>query len=494
MKNIYIFLLVIPFLLLSCSDKEERNEPGNGTREVEIEIAFTAKGATRTPKPDEGIPAEKFINELDLIVLDNSGKFLYTREAYKLSSGNYRATFEETSETLKVYFMANCRTQVNANKDNWTPGTSVWTNIYADLIDTNPARLVNSAESQPLPMWGEHSGQVSTTQVNKWGPIVMLRSVASADLYVEDNAKNSDFELKALHLYYASNKGYLPAVGATSTTPIQYAVPADMKTNLNTLKAIKVGTITVEPGTPDQKVYTSISHQMYMYDNDVTTAVTADKKHTRIIMEGYYKQGSIPESSKKKSFYPIDFVYDDGQFRPLIRNWKYEFKISGVNGKGYETIEEAADNYPIDLDVEVIDWNQEEGEIGVSGRYYVEIPRKLAVVSRDANSTDEIELTYRIEDLVPGNEFKLEFETTANGEGTDVTNGIQSDYFKVELIHHPSGKSATLKVTALQNYTTGHDKDRVIIKFRDLKFKVDIFQLDSDDADWIDGGNIEHEF
>lgn len=497
MRKIYILLLVISFLGFSCSDNEVRNVPGSGEREVEIQLAFTKQGATRTPVPDSGTAAEREIKELDLLVFNSTtGKFEYTREAYKLNSGDFRATLEEGDETLKVYFLANCRTQINAKKSTWVAGASEWADLCADLIDTNPARLVSSAIPQPvvLPMCGEYSGKVSTTQINKWGPILMLRSVASVDLYVENNTKNSDFELKALYVYYAPDMGYLPALedGKDPKNYTKYEAPSAMKTSLtDELRASRIGTTALSDG----KNYSSIANQMYLYDNDVTeSTISADKKFSRVIMEGYYKQGAIAEGSKVKSYYPIDFAYSDGKFRPIIRNWKYEFKVSGVNGPGYGSLEEAAKNYPIDLDVEVIDWNREEGEIGVSGHYYVSMARKEAIVAREANSTDEIGMTYNIEDLVPGNEFTLEFKDNSNGTALDITNGIENDYFKVELIHDTDNSTATLKVTALQNYTAGHNKDVVIVKFRNLKFEVSITQLNSNKEDWEDGGEMGQEW
>lgn len=498
MRKIYILLLVISFFGFSCSDNEARYTPTEGEREVEIELVHSTQSATRTPVADPGSEEERKISELDLLVFNSTdGTFMYTREAYKLTTGKFRATLTETtgSETLKVYLLANCRTQINAKKSGWTVGTDEWSDIYDDLVDDDPARLVSSAEPQPviLPMWGEHTGQVSTSQVNKWGPILMLRSVASTDLYVEDNTKNADFELKALHLYYAADKGYLPALNG-SGTPTQYSVPTGMATTLNTLKATRVGTEVFDAGTADEKEYASISHQMYMYDNNVTAAtISATKKFTRVIMEGYYKQGSATPGQEKSSFYPIDFVYSDGTFRPIIRNWKYVFKVSGVNGSGYGSLEEAAENYPIDLDVEVIDWNNEDGEIGIAGQYYVSIARKAAIVERDAGSTDEISLSYRIEDLVPGDEFTLEFKDDSNGTATTVTNGIENDYFRVELIHG-ANSTAVLKVTALQNYTAGKDKDTVIIKFRNLRFEVSITQLSTSKDDWENGGEIPVEW
>lgn len=494
MKKHYTFLLILSLLIFSCSENMEEFRPEVSEKEVEIQISHSAQGKTRASVPDPGTSDERRIDELDLLVFDNSGYFLYTREAYKLDETKYRATMKESPASVTVQLLANCRTKINLYKNSWNTSTE-WSTIQQQLIDTDPGRLVGKTTFQPLPMWGTFSGTISTTQVNKWGPIQMLRSVASVDLRVEKNTKTADFELVSLHLYYAPDKGYLPALNGTGT-PKQYDVPADMATNLHSLVADNVFDLTVNPDQSNEKKYAAITNQMYLYDNNVSADDikngTTSNRFTRVIMEGYYKQADKSEEDKKSSFYPIDFVYSDGSFRPIIRNWKYEFNVTGVHGPGYEKIEEAAENYPVDLNVEVINWNTEEVEIGSEGRYYVAVQRKKSILDRKAQSTDKIQIIYRIEDLVPGNEFKLAFkDTITNGTPSDIANGIKNKYFQVELLHDTSGGKADLVITALQNYTAGHDKETVILKFRNLQFEIVINQLDWTDVDWNDGGDKE---
>jgi hypothetical protein len=349
-------------------------------------------------------------------------------------------------------------------------------------------------------MWGESSSfTLSTSHApTKLPTIQLLRSVASIDLYVEQNSRTSDFILTDLYAYYAPDKGYLGAREVTpTTTPVTYMIPAGMTTSLTNVSGEQLHAVKVENYTRESKNYKGIAYQLYLYDNKYTSRDGNDSRPTRAIIAGYYKQTG-PESGWTKSYYPIDIVYSDGSYRPVIRNWKYEFKVIGVNGPGSGSLEEAAEAAGVDLNVDIIYWNNEDVEIGVKGHYYVTMERKKASLWRPAGSTDLLGLTYDILDDGPA-DFTIDFRDNANGSHTNfnVTNGagIENDYFKVEMIQtHDQATntgSVSFKITALQNYTAGNAMEYVTVRFRDLRFEITIIHLDESDQDWIDGGNID---
>jgi hypothetical protein len=328
--------------------------------------------------------------------------------------------------------------------------------------------------------------------------IELLRSVASIDLYVEENARTSDFILTDIYAYYAPDRGYVGAREVTpTTTPVTYMIPAGMTTSLTNVSGKQLHALKVEDYLRSGKNYKGIAYQLYLYDNKYISRNGNDSRPTRVIMAGYYKQ-SGPESGWTKSYYPIDIVHGDGSYRPVIRNWKYEFNVTGVNGPGSGSLEEAAEAAGTDLNIDIIFWNKEDIEIGVKGHYYVNMERKKASLWRPAGSVDKLGLTYRILDDDPA-DFTINFRNDSNGTQTNFNLadgiGIANDYFKIEMIqtHNQATNSGAVSftVTALQNYTAGHSTETVLVRFRDLLFEITITQVDKSDNDWDLGGSEE---
>jgi len=241
----------------------------------------------------------------------------------------------------------------------------------------------------------------------------------------------------------------------------------------------------------DTKSYKGIAYQLYVYENPAVQTGNNDARPTRVIIAGYYKQTGDP-SGWVKSYYPIDIVYASGAYRPLIRNWKYEFKVNAVNGGGSGSLEEAAEAAPGDLNVDIIQWNKEDVEIGVTGKYYVTMERKKSLLWRDAGSTDEVGLTYRYYDGVPDNDFTIHFAGDDNGTEEAITGGIQNTYFKVVMTQTPGGNGGAVgfAITARKDYTASNSTETVVVNYRNLEFEIAITQVDSSEEDWNNGGEI----
>lgn len=495
MKKIYALLLAMSFLGFSCNDKVEGYDPGNSTTsDVELRIMQTASGtrADVVPYPSAaGTEDEKRILTLDLIAFDTSTKeFLYTRPAYPTAGNTYRATLPSAYPIVDVALLANCPASYITNllaSSQWAGSAKKWGDFQELLIDNDPQRLVNSDNFQPLPMSRDTLGarRLLTTGVADWGTAQLLRSVASVDVVMEKNAATSKLELTKVHAYYAASKGYIAGIEGVTALPQLYKTPTDMETTLNTLVATRVGQ-TQTGDEPDIVTYDAVTSQIFMYDNNTVTNTSGNvNKCTRIIIEGYYNQ-AVEEGTKKPSYYPI-FLVDNGNFRPITRNWKYLLKIDAVYGPGYETITEAAESSPINLNLEIIDWNLADVEVGVSGPYYVSVNKKEAILSRKAGSEDEILLTFKGEEA---DSFDINFETDDNGSQTGTGDVIANNRFEVTLT--TASGTATLKVKALGAYSTNdtENHDILILTYRNLKFEIAIHQLNQHEDDWNDGGNI----
>ncbi len=529
MKRIYLILLIsLGVLLSSCAMEELQTGEKAGEREVEISIATSGSSATRAPLDGEDTDVgdadgnEKRIDELDLLVFDEDGKYMYRREAYKLanSADTWRAMLSEYWDEMTIHFLANSRAilmALEAGSDAPVAGSTTWTALQTKLIDTNPARLVNTAAYQPLPMWGTGTVTLDPDLApNKMtGIIQMLRSVASFDVYVLDgtieaNKATKDFTLTDIYAAYAADRGYLAAVATLpATDPVTYTIPAAMGTtagNSGQLKATGVKSYTTEQGD-----FKGIAYQLYVYDNYANT-VPADptqNRPTRLIVSGYYKQTGDP-LGWVKSYYPVDVTFNDtGEYRPVIRNWKYEFMVTSVTGPGKPTLEEALEAQNMDMNINIIQWDKNDVQIGVTGKYYVTMDKRAASLWRNAGARQVLELDYRFIDGLTANDFTFDFKKDEDGEnyaydngdvvlGTPVTVGdvtttiIRNEWFEVTMMQTPgiAGGDVSFEVKALQDYNADHDEDVVVVKYRNLEFEISINQYDISEEDWQDGGLI----
>jgi hypothetical protein len=490
MRKIYVLLLAASLLGFSCSDKAEGNGSESATeREVELRIVQTGSGtrAAAVPYPAAaGTNEEKQILTLNIVAFDaGTKKFAYVRSAYPGVNGAYRAIVPTEYPTVDIALLANCPN--TALQEVLDSSPQYWEDFRRALVDNNPQRLSHPENFRPLPMASDiiPGKALVSTGIANWGTVQLLRSVASVDVLMEKNTATSKLELTKVHIYNAANKGYITPIKETGTTPQQYQTPVGMATALNTLTAVRIAE--TQTSTSPVVTYNAVTSQLFMYDNNTLTNHPGNgNKCTRVIVEGYYDQAAVT-GAKKPSFYPVFLVDETNNFRPVIRNNKYVLEVNAVYGPGYETITEAAEGAPIHLNVDVVNWDLADVEVGVSGPYYVSIDKKTAYLERNIGATDEVLLTYKGEE---NDTFKINFETTGNGPQVDTADGIENNRFGVAL--KPDSDTVVMEVKAKGAYsaTDSQNHDVVVISYRNLTFKVAVHQLNQHEDDWNNGGDI----
>jgi hypothetical protein len=88
----------------------------------------------------------------------------------------------------------------------------------------------------------------------------------------------------------------------------------------------------------------------------------------------------------------------------------------------------------------------------------------------------------------------MEFTTNDNGIPADITDGIQNDWFKIELVKDEQDKLTAFRATALQDYDSSHALDAIKVSFGGrLEFELSIEQVDQSQNGWDDGGGQEED-
>ena len=471
-------LFILPTILMlvgfwSCQTTIDEESPAiHSSGESNVEISIVANPTTRNI--EYSTPDENIIDNLDVLLFDSNGKFVCWRTTFKVN-GKLRTTLPVGID-YDAYFLANCRSFIEKMLPDDTAvaqykGKVDWEFFRNELLDTAPRRLLqNDGAFTNLPMWGVLEKQeVKDDVINYWPLLSLIRSVASVDIYVVADIDN--FTMNDATLYYVPDRGFLGDVSSNiinSQAQEAYS-PVGMETVL-TLESKSYNTVN-----------RSIANKLYLYDND-TEDEAVDKRHTRLVIGAVY--------NGTKYYYPIDFENSEtDKLIKIIRNKKYVFNINSVSGPGYTDKETAAEQPSIHLNVNVVEWNMTEGQMGLSGNYYLWIEKRTVVSYREMPPAVTIGMNSNILSEV----ITLAFKTDINGATTTLANGIQNNRFKVELISNADGYPIGFKTTALGDFdkdSAAANSDTVVLLSGRIRLEIKLSRVDRGKNDWELDGDI----
>lgn len=541
MRKSILILLGGLMSIYSCQ-RSDIDSPNSSGKEGEIYVSLRSQNNTRalidgTDEDDSNVESgtdrELAIDSLDLLIFNSDGEYLYRVHGVSQNNSIYSAVLKvtEESETLDVYFIANSRNMIK----NLISTGQLEDDSRLSISEVRKL-LVDSrmfGEESALPMWGyKEDLTVKKDRVSNWGNVNMLRSVIGVDIF--ENVDLVNFKLGTAKIFFAPDKGYIAPdhIGESGFTPnysygdnyvIKSESPEGMKTSVKTEEAISESKII--SGTAD--TYNVITNKLYVYENDTETKTynEVDRRYTRVVVGGEYNDGT----EKKMYYYPIDFLkpnldsegnvtsYD---YKTTMRNTKYVFVINSVSGPGYETEEEASESVPVNINVQIYDWNiSNETEAGFDGTYYVSLETKKINLNRKSGSYRTITATTN----APLAMVKTAFQDESNGVAVEafdmvakldldgnpimdndgnieyeqklIPGAYQNDRFRYQIIDKDSdGFMDHIKITAVGNFDINNasaNTDILVMQAGSIKFEIIINQLNSDASDWDNGGNID---
>lgn len=457
-------------LLFGCSSEPKTSIIVTSDEQEVLFDVLVPGGATR-----EGgtISDDEIIKELDLLVF-KGGKYQYRRLAYP-SGGKFRATLK-IDNNITIYAFANSRSVLDGYDDGIVlKEENDWeTQIRKEIVADSP--ILKDDGKLLLPMWGvKDNVTLREGIVNNIGMILLLRSVASADVAV---ATTSEFELVKSYLYFAASKGILaPNSSSYDHETFEVSVPESPD-----------GMMTEVIDSAYNVKSNSIINQLYMFENDTdASGINPLRSHTRLVVGGKYK------NSEDTTYYPIDFI-EDNEVVQVMRNCKYDIKITSVNSEGYPSSEIASKAAPVNMDFSVVKWHYyKDYNIGIDGPDYLSLGSRKVLFERYRGETKFISLntTFDIDEITmyfiddDGNKI----------ETVIVGNEVMSDRFKAEIITE-GGKIASLKITALEDYNSLNvltNKQILRMEAGRIEFDITLLQTNNSSSDWGDGGNTDEE-
>lgn len=469
-----IFLTLISAVLVSCAI--ETTGPGKSdsvSREVDIKLSTGSATATRAV-------VDETINTVEVLVFDGRGVdpddavYQYNRYAWRRSEDIYNTTLMIGTE-LDIYFAVNAGDLIDNSA--LVKGETKWKDVRKMLVMNGGPDAIMATD---LPMWGyKHNVTLTDTDTNNLD-VQLMRSVAGVSIDVPAD----DFALEKAYVAYGMNKGYLAFdhANARMVDDVLRIIDPTVPTGAG---MVATGTWSVPP------TLNKVEDAIYLYENDYSSEVsgTVSQSHTKIILAGSYKTG-------RTTYYPLSLRNaQTGKKVVVARNRKYTVRVTKVNGEGYPTLEDAEKGEDLNVNYEVIEWDNDwrDDNILVDGVHYIALSRdrnfdleRQAIMYRNAGSTDEMNFKTNI----PLDQITLSLAgepDTATGVGAEVSDSR----FRVKLVEDKSANGVhycRLIFTAMADYTTDGASFLTFSAGR-IESSIEISQRDvNPDEDWGDGG------
>jgi hypothetical protein len=345
----------------SCMTHVNEGNPAAGDGEHLVTLSFTVPGA-----PTRAMD-ETAVETIDVLLFDPStDNIVYRAIGTKPVSNQF--TVKLPANTYNIVVLANARAMIPAAYPPATTGASFTNDSREDVLAaiTKSIAPVTShqwpATFDRIPMWGYSDGFVVGTS----SPTINLtRMVAKVDITV--GGAVVDFWLANVRLYNYSIAGSIAPAALPPTAPAgdrydgyditQWSnIPAGIKAYAPHLPTGVKATddyIAYNADLSDTRDIVEYKDNIYAFEAaaGVTYPAAGWKQNTCLVIGGYY------QSTAFLTYYRVEFANTTNGQLPLLRNHKYNVTITGVSAHGYPTPEDAYNNPPSNITVQITAWN-----------------------------------------------------------------------------------------------------------------------------------------
>lgn len=368
-----LIIIALVTMLPSCIQEDLS---GSGSIKTDGEATVTMmidlpKGSLSATKAMTNAQ-EGDVKEVNVLVFGpNGGGFKFQTLGYDINTeSDSKKTFKAKLQTgnFDLMILGNSSKAFNELTNNSSLVGKTRAEVEALLIEKTTEKW-DADGSRPFPMWGMTENLTITADLSLTGSkaIKLNRMNARIDVIIENTAA---FVLTSVHIYNWNNEGQI--VPNQSTEAWDKSVP---KAKLPTIPTSSIkdadnpliykdAEITAK-GT-EREIY--IFEALNLKANNVDPLPLTDR--TCLVIGGKYQDG-------EPSYYRVDFankVSDKWVYLNVLRNHHYTVGITEVKGNGHATPEEAFKSEPINIEANVVEWNDGGmGEVVFDGQNYLSI-------------------------------------------------------------------------------------------------------------------------
>ena len=345
-------------------------------------------------------------------------------------------------------------------------------------------------------MWGKANEDLIPSTPQQKLSVPLLRSVARVDVAVDEKVTN--FTLTEVHIYKPNNRlSVMPkldnydAPGHKVTTP---SVPA--------------GTTILTPNWKyDVVAGNQIDYSIYIPESDVILngdGTPGDANHLNrcaIVVGGKYPDGNAPTT-----YYRIDFKEGtpasggtpSGKLMDVLRNHRYNVRITQVMGRGEETPDKAYESRTADVTAEIITWTDNNQNIAFDGTNWASVERKEVHLNDGQGVEALLQLLSNVKPSQWSMQFSLPNGTATSAEVTDAS--VSGSHFEVtKPADRPDAateQGGKLTIRTKEALPAGSQKRHEVLTIRigRLEVVVNLYQHPYSDTEWENGGDVENDF
>lgn len=452
--HFYIAILVI-MGAVSCTNDEVQIDsptttPDVSTEEVKLTMKVSVPDSPGTRASGMDSATEELVQEVKILAFRKEGdtrRYAYTTDG-KVIGKTITANVKRSSSDTELY-----RFLLIVNSNKALPPFEVGERLLdvKKKIKYDCSGAWNLAHG--IPMSGE-TADMAILDKPLSSSIILTRAMARVDVGVNYNKENNYesatgltpdvFRLRNVRVYRSNTEGTIVDGQAVVTSPRDDTSPL-IYNNTST------------GNLPEGRF---MNRFIYLPESEAGDFNTA----TCLIIGGRYsKNTSVNWSDIPETFYRVDFM--EGElYKKIQRNHRYIINITNVTGAGYPTPEDALRNKPININVQIKEWNRIFNDIEFSGSNYFACEKRTINLGYKAGSA----VTIKAESSIPAEQWVIESEGAA----------WQSKIKVAKLPDPENSNAATITFTANANGDATSDTaaETVVMKVANILVKFTVSQ------------------
>lgn len=441
-KNIYIHTWIIYIFIClhvvafttGCRDSEPVLQmPDTGW----VKMRFTLETPGTTTRADIQTDEESRIDELDILVFEDS-VFRYKTAGIE-QSGIYVADIRSTVCRVDFFIMANARTSID--QKNPQPGMSI-----DDVKRTLTDPVTQNGFLPPFVMCGKASiaGGIGPNTTQHITGIKLIRSVARTDVILSPLV--SDYTLTSIQAFRISSRYQLLPNTINANEAVENpSIPSSTTRSIDTNQFTTAGS----------------SGELTMYVPEVR-AISGSAGTTRDVCLVL----GVTNQENRLSYYRISFADNEGQSISILRNHRYLFQVTAINGPGFPTPEEAAGSVATNIRATITSWEESQNSTKVKGEQYFSVSARKVTLGFRKNRQQIITVNTNISD------YEIQW-SDINGDPLPGISLEDNDRFSISV----SNDKKTITITAKKDNTgTTLETENFVIKASDWIIPMQIEQ------------------
>ena len=500
-------IAVLCVLAVSCvRDGEDPMPDGpSAGNSVRVEILLRAPESGSISRALTAGDETRIDNVLVLFFRKNGMTLHSVAEGSKLtakSDDDKTYTFETSfsvesalaSEPFTCIVLANAADRYNADeRRSWRLQT--YNDLQAKLTQQVTDKH-HTSNTGGFVMWGKANEDLIPSTPQQKLSVPLLRSVARVDVAVD--AQVTNFTLTEVQIYKPNNRlSVMPKLDSYDVSGRKVTAPS-----------VPVGTaILAQNWKYDVVAGNQIDYSIYIPESDVILngdGTPGDANHLNrcaIVVGGKYPDGNAPTT-----YYRIDFKEGtpasggtpSGKLMDVLRNHRYNVRITQVMGRGEETPDKAYESRTADVTAEIITWTDNNQNIAFDGTNWASVERKEVHL----NDGQGVEALLQLLSNVKPSQWSMQF-SLPNGTATsaEVTNAsVSGSHFEVtkpaDRPDDATEQGGKLTIRTKEALPAGSQKRHEVLTIRigRLEVVVNLYQHPYSDTEWENGGDVENDF